>query len=160
MIPRTSGQGLTWPVCATPSFAHTHTHTHTHTYIAAHVCTHLHSHCLHMGVHTHMSTCQCIHLFTQARNRFSGTHLYTHTQVCTACVCTWTSVPYRYTERVPSCTSQGRRARFLLGPPGVRPLAKAPPGGHFVYTPTPVPSLSAPGTRIWLWAAPKLTGKK
>ena len=106
--------------------------------------------------HTHTSTCQCTHLFTQARNRFSGTHLYTHTQVCTACVCTWTSVPYRHTVRVPSRTSQGRAARFLLGPHGVRPLAKAPPGGHFVYTPTPVPSLSAPRTRIRLWAAPKL----
>lgn len=133
--------------------------THTHTYIVAHVCTHLHSHCLHTGTHTHvyMPVHTSIH---RSHKQMSGTQLYTHTQVCTACVCTWTSVPYRYMVRVPSRTSQGRTARFLLGPPGVRPLAKAPPGGHFVYTPTPVPSLSAHGTRVRLWAAPKLTGNK
>lgn len=135
-------------------------HTHTHTHVHSCTCVYTPALFAHGCTHTHKSTCQGTHLFTQARNRFSGTHLYTHTQVCTACVCTWTSVPYRYTGRVPSRTSQGRIARFLLGPPGVRTLAKAPPGGHFVYTPTPVPSLSAPGTRIWLWAAPKLTGNK
>lgn len=153
MILRTSGQGLTdYCMCHTLFCIHTHVHSCTCVYTPALT--------LHMGTHTHMSTCQCTHLFTQARNRFSGTHLYTHTQVCTAYMCTWTSVPYRYTVRVPSGTSQGRTARFLLGPPGVRPLAKAPPGGDFVYTSTPVPSLSAPGTRIWLWATPKLTGNK
>lgn len=77
MILRTSG--LTYHTCTTPAFAHTHVH----------ICT-----C--MCTHTHTPACQCTHLFThictQARNRFSGTHLCAHTQVCTGCM--WVSILY------------------------------------------------------------------
>lgn len=75
--PRTSGQGLTYHLCATPSFAFTHTHIHICTYVHTHAYTPALRHCLsiplcthHRCTHLHMHTHACIPVQTSIHSHF------------------------------------------------------------------------------------------
>lgn len=54
----------------------------------------------------------------------------------------------------------GWGSKASAGPPGARPLAKAPPGGHLVYMPTPPPNPGAPGTSEALVSAQAADSKR
>ena len=166
-----SGQGLTCHPCTTPPFVNMRI------YIFTHMCTHIYIPVFTLFAYTPVHTL-CVHIYTRMHIHLhahhihlctfehkpeteSGTHLCAHTQTYTAFVCMGVSIPHRYMQLcVPGGTFQGGAARPLLGPPGYRPLAKAPPGGHLVYTPAPPPSPSAPGTSKALVSAQAADSKR